>query len=122
MTTESADPPTLKNAGRLSYEGEIFAIALGTLAWGLIVVGALLQAVLTNQGRRLRGLALNAGAAAAVVAMMVASTLAADPPFYWESLVATIVPGLLAWGVLAILAFAVGAIVQPPAGRPRGRA
>lgn len=123
MIGESADPPTIKNAGRVpGYEAGIDSLGymLAALVFGLLAVGAMLQALMTNHGLGRRGLALNALAGLAALAVVYGVTFAAGG-WGWSDVFGVGFALSVFWLVLAILAFAVGSLVQSP-GRVRRRA
>jgi hypothetical protein len=118
MMEESADPPTIKNAGRLSpgYGSgtDIFGFALIALMFGLVAIGPLLQAVLTSHGRTARGMALNAGAGAAALALFVGvSAVMGGGDYYWEGILDFALMLGAFWLFLAILAATVGRALRP---------
>jgi peptidoglycan/LPS O-acetylase OafA/YrhL len=122
MAEGTADPPTIKHAGRLSHPGDdIFGLVLAALFFGLIAMGAMLQAVLTSHGRRARGLLLNAAAGlAAFLVIVISGTHGGD--LDWGSGFAYPLLAIgLVWLILAALATAVGSIVRPT-GRLKRRA
>jgi hypothetical protein len=123
MTEEGADPPTMKNAGRLNYEhgSEALNLTIVALVLGLIATGAMLQALMTNHGRAARGLALNALAGGAALAILTGISAASGLPMTWEYVSTFVLPTTLVWLVLAVMAFAVGSVVQPP-GKVKRRA
>jgi len=120
MMEESADPPTMKNAGKLSYEGgsDASAYALAALIFGLLAVGAMVQALMTNHGRTRRGLMLNI-LAGAVAGLLLVGSDAAGGGLDGSLLLVFAFSFGVGWAVLALLAFAVGSLVQPPTGIKR---
>lgn len=123
MVEETVDPPTIKNAGRVpGYEAgaDGLGYALVALVFGLLAVGAMLQALMTNHGLGRRGLALNGLAGFAALAIVYGVTFAAGGVGGPELFGIGLALGVF-WLVLALLAFAVGSLVQAP-GRVRRRA
>ena len=121
MTEASADPPTMKNAGRLGpysdgYGPDGLSLTIMALVFGLLATGAMLQAVMTNHGRRITGLGLNALAGAVTLTIFTGIVAASGPPFPWGALFGMGAALGLFWAVLATLAFAVGSLVQPGGG------
>jgi len=115
MTEEMVDPPTIKNAGKLGYEGaDMLGAVFLALMFGLIAVGAMLHAILTSHGRGARGLLLNAVAGVAAIALFAGISFGyggeIDP--YYGLLYPALMIALI-WMFLAVLAATVGAVFRP---------
>jgi hypothetical protein len=109
------EPPTIKSAGRLpAYEAGGPAILLAALILGLLAVGALVQAVMTSEGRRLPGAICNVAAGVAALGLTVGSSVAFYSRDPWRELFGSIGEVSFVWLLLAVLAFSAGSLVKPP--------
>ena len=115
LTEVPADPPTIKNAGRLNtgYGMDLAAIMM-LVAMFAILVGSMVLAIWTSHGRRGEGLVAYAisGVAAAMIALF-AFALQDDWYSFPEALLIVGAPLAVGWAVLGGIAFFVGSVVRP---------
>lgn len=122
MTAAPPEPPTMKNAGRLSPESlgmmglTSFFVVLAVFA---IVVGGMLLAVMVSHGRRSTGIALHAIAGLAGLAIILLAQVASDGGAWITGLIIVAMTVGFLWLLLGVIAIFVGSTIQPPRQRRR---
>lgn len=123
MTAESADPPTIKNAGRLSpgyYGGYDFIGILAVVAMLSVLVGGMALAIMVSHRRRAQGAVIYGvtGLASLLLLALTQVLSGVTPEYLREDILSVGVPFAITWLVVGAVAFAVGSVVRPTGKRP----
>lgn len=119
MTETSADPPVMKNAGRLEPYGSAgVVLGLTFVGVGALVLGGMLLAVMISHGQRRRGWVLHALLGGASLTLLLLA-LAVDTFVTLADILGAAVGVGVLWIVVTGMALLVGSLVQPHPKRRR---
>lgn len=115
MTAETADPPTMKGAGRLSSDyGYDFAGVLAVVAMLAVLVGGMALAIMVSHRRHAAGAVIyGVTGVGALVAMVLAQTAWGYPDDLMGTLIYVGAPLAVGWLLLGAVALVVGSVVRP---------